>query len=92
MPHPFDHTPLPIRYRQGLRGNTKAVILELLKEYHRVEDAFQGGYENGVQLLRKQHSEDMDKVAKDIFAHYYITGRNKLAIKLIVSGRYTPLI
>ena len=76
----------PHRYRQGMRGRTKAVILQLLKEYHRVELAFQVGYENGVQILRKQHSEDMTKVAADIFAHYYITGRNHLAIKLIVSA------
>jgi hypothetical protein len=62
------------------------VILELLKEYCRVEEAFQGGYENGVQILRKHHSEDMEIVARDIFAHYYISARNKLAIKLIVSG------
>ena len=75
---------LAFRYRNGMRGRTRAVILELLKEYHRVEDAFQGGYEKGVQVLRKQHSENMEKVAADIFAHYYISGRNKLTIKLIV--------
>ncbi len=69
-----------------MRGRTKAVILDLLKEYHRVEEAFQEGYEKGVQILRKQHSEDMSKVAADIFAHYYIVGRNRLAIKLIVSS------
>ena len=42
-----------------------------------------GGYEMGVQVLRQQHSEDMAKVVQDIFSHYYITGRNALAIKLI---------
>ena len=82
----------PHRYRQGMRGRTKAVILQLLKEYHRVELAFQVGYENGVQILRKQHSEDMTKVAADIFAHYYITGRNHLAIKLIVSALHVTCI
>ena len=30
------------RYRQGMRGRLKAVILELLQEYYRVEEAFQG--------------------------------------------------
>lgn len=68
-----------------MRGRTNTVILEFLKEYHRVEVAFQEGYEKGVQILQKEHSEDMAKVASDIFAHYYITGRNRLAIKLIVS-------
>ena len=38
----------------------------------------------GVQVLRQQHSEDMAKVVQDIFSHYYISGRNALAIKLIV--------
>lgn len=61
------------------------VVLGLLREYYRVEIAFQEGYENGVQILRKQHSENMEKVAADIFAHYYISGRNMLAVKLIVS-------
>ena len=62
------------------------MILDLLKEYQRVEEAFQLGYESGVQILRKQHAEDMAKVVCDIFAHYYIAGRNALAIKLIVSA------
>lgn len=43
------------------------------------------GYDKGIKILRAQHDEDCNKVAKDIFAHYYITGRNILAIKLIVS-------
>ena len=75
-----------------MRGHTTAVILELLKEYHRVEEVFQGGYEKGVQILRKRHSEDMVKVAEDIFAHYYISGRNTLAIKLIVSVPIIDLV
>ena len=32
-----------LRYRHGVRGRMKAVILELLNEYHRVEEVFQGG-------------------------------------------------
>lgn len=36
-------------------------------------------------MVRAQHSDDMTKVAVDIFAHYYITGRNAVAIRLIVS-------
>ena len=36
-------------------------------------------------MLRAHHSSDVAKVAADIFAHYYITGRNALAVKLIVS-------
>lgn len=44
-----------------------------------------GGYDKGVSLLRNHHNGDMAKVAADIFAHYYIHGRNSLAVKLIVS-------
>ena len=47
------------------------------------------GYEKGVQKLRVVHAEDMAKVAADIFAHYYIAGRNALAVKLIVSDNTT---
>ena len=36
-------SPLSLRYRHGVRGRMKAVILELLNEYHRVEEVFQGG-------------------------------------------------
>lgn len=43
-----------------------------------------GGYEQGVQELRQQHSEDMTNVVQDIFSHYYVAGRNALTIKLIV--------
>ena len=67
------------------------VVLDLLKEYYRVEVAFQEGYEKGVQILRKQHSENVGKVAVDIFAHYYIAGRNQLAIKLIVCLKNTHI-
>ncbi len=67
-----------------MRGHIKVVVLDLLKEYYRVEVVFQEGYDKGVQILRKEHSENMGKVAADIFAHYYIAGRNRLAIKLIV--------
>ena len=46
------------------------------------------GYEKGIQALRTQHSDDTAAVAMDIFAHYYIAGRNALTIKLIVSSWY----
>ncbi|XP_064397695.1 acetyl-CoA carboxylase-like isoform X2 [Halichondria panicea] len=71
------------KYRHGMRSRLKATIVELLREYYRVEEAFQNGYEKGVQRLRVEHSEDMAKVSADIFAHYYIVGRNTLAVRLI---------
>ena len=37
-----EHLVIHFRYRQGMRGRLKAVILELLQEYYRVEEAFQG--------------------------------------------------
>ena len=39
-----NHCYILVRYRQGMRGRMKAVILELLQEYYRVEEAFQGEY------------------------------------------------
>jgi biotin carboxylase len=71
------------KYRHGTRGRMRSVIITLLNEYHRVEEIFQGGYDKGVSLLRSHHNGDMAKVAADIFAHYYISGRNSLAVKLI---------
>lgn len=42
------------------------------------------GHDKGVNKLRTMHDDDCLKVAEDIFAHYYIQGRNELAIQLIV--------
>ena len=75
--------------------------MQLLNEYYRVENQFQGnmhtlciecihyimcldGYDKGVMRLREEHGEDTAMIATDIFAHYYIAGRNTLAIMLIV--------
>ena len=46
-----------------------------------------GGYDKGVSVLRTQHHGDMAKVAGDIFAHYYTTGRNASVGKRLLSGR-----
>ena len=40
-----------------------------------------------MSVLRTYHHGDMAGVAADIFAHYYIAGRNTLAVKLIVRER-----
>jgi len=44
-----------------------------------------GAYDQGVRDLQDRHSDDMGKVAADIFSHHYLSGKNSLAVKLIVS-------
>jgi biotin carboxylase/biotin carboxyl carrier protein len=78
-------TQLLQRYRNGSKGRMRTEIINLLKEYHRVEEPFQDGHDKGVAKLLLDHNDDCMKVAEDIFAHYYIHGRNELAIKLITA-------
>lgn len=40
-----------------MRGRLKTVILELLQEYHRVEDAFQGEARVGSRLSQRSSKE-----------------------------------
>jgi len=46
---------------------------------------YSGAYHQGVKALQETHNDDMSKVAEDIFSHHYLSGKNSLAIKLIVS-------
>lgn len=71
------------KYRGGQKVRRRTEILQLLKEYYRVEEPFQDGYDKGVRTLQLQHTDNCSKVAEDIFAHYYISGRNALTITLI---------
>lgn len=39
---------LPRRYRSGIRGHMKAVVMDLLRQYLKVEIQFQNGENNGL--------------------------------------------
>ena len=53
--------PLSNRYRSGIRGHMKAVVMDLLRQYLKVEIEFQNGEEQEplTLLVSKFHSGDM---------------------------------
>ncbi|KAM9195095.1 acetyl-CoA carboxylase 2 isoform 4-T4 [Dugong dugon] len=72
------------RYRSGTRGYMKAVVLDLLRRYLRVEHHFQQAhYDKCVINLREQFKPDMSRVLDCIFSHAQVAKKNQLVIMLI---------
>lgn len=83
------------RYRNGIRGHMKAVVLSLLRQYLQHEVVFnEGNFEKCVTLLRDKHkSQDLSPVVQSIFSHASVAKKNLLTIMLIdqLCGRQTGL-
>ncbi|KAG7274690.1 hypothetical protein CRUP_021131 [Coryphaenoides rupestris] len=72
------------RYRSGIRGYMKSVVLDLLKRYLHVEMQFQHAhYDKCVIKLREKHKPDMTPVLESIFSHAQVFKKNILVIMLI---------
>uniref|UniRef100_A0A3Q2QM52 acetyl-CoA carboxylase n=1 Tax=Fundulus heteroclitus TaxID=8078 RepID=A0A3Q2QM52_FUNHE len=72
------------RYRSGIRGYMKSVVLDLLKRYLQVEMQFQQAhYDKCVVNLREQHKPDMSPVLDYIFSHAQVSKKNILVTMLI---------
>ncbi|KAI3372884.1 hypothetical protein L3Q82_023324 [Scortum barcoo] len=72
------------RYRSGIRGYMKSVVLDLLKKYLQVEMQFQQAhYDKCVIKLREQHKPDMSPVLEYIFSHAQVSKKNILVTMLI---------
>ncbi|XP_071338955.1 acetyl-CoA carboxylase isoform X2 [Trachinotus anak] len=72
------------RYRSGIRGYMKSVVLDLLKRYLQVEMQFQQAhYDKCVINLREQHKPDMSPVLEYIFSHAQVSKKNILVTMLI---------
>ncbi|XP_053938279.1 acetyl-CoA carboxylase 2 isoform X2 [Cuculus canorus] len=72
------------RYRSGIRGYMKAVVLDLLRRYLQVETQFQHAhYDKCVISLREQCKPDMTPVLESIFSHAQVAKKNLLVIMLI---------
>uniref|UniRef100_A0A4W5K3R1 acetyl-CoA carboxylase n=1 Tax=Hucho hucho TaxID=62062 RepID=A0A4W5K3R1_9TELE len=72
------------RYRSGIRGHMKAVVMDLLRQYLKVEVQFQNGhYEKCVFTLREDNKSDMANVLNYIFSHAQVTKKNLLVTMLI---------
>ncbi|CAB1453393.1 unnamed protein product [Pleuronectes platessa] len=82
------------RYRSGIRGYMKSVVLDLLKRYLQVEMQFQQAhYDKCVINLREQHKPDMSPVLEYIFSHAQVPKKNILVTMLIdqLCGRDSTL-
>ncbi|XP_073322538.1 acetyl-CoA carboxylase isoform X1 [Pagrus major] len=72
------------RYRSGVRGYMKSVVLDLLKRYLEVEMQFQQAhYDKCVINLREKHKPDMSPVLEYIFSHAQVSKKNVLVTMLI---------
>ncbi|XP_060699469.1 acetyl-CoA carboxylase 2 isoform X2 [Hemiscyllium ocellatum] len=72
------------RYRSGIRGHMKSVVLDLLRRYLNVETQFQQAhYDKCVINLREQYKPDMTPVLDCIFSHAQVAKKNILVIMLI---------
>lgn len=72
------------KYRSGIRGHMKAVVMDLLRQYLRVEVQFQHGhYDKCVFALREENKADMANVLNYIFSHAQVTKKNSLVTMLI---------
>ncbi|CAJ0940991.1 unnamed protein product [Ranitomeya imitator] len=88
------------RYRSGIRGYMKSVVLDLLRRYLQVETQFQydvghppfdvvfsAHYDKCVINLREQYKPDMTPVLECIFSHAQVAKKNILVTMLI--GRWS---
>ncbi|XP_067163412.1 acetyl-CoA carboxylase 2 [Apteryx mantelli] len=72
------------RYRSGIRGYMKSVVLDLLRRYLQVEMQFQQAhYDKCVISLREQYKPDMTQVLERIFSHAQVAKKNLLVTMLI---------
>ncbi|KAM9625723.1 acetyl-CoA carboxylase 2 isoform 2-T2 [Morphnus guianensis] len=72
------------RYRSGIGGYMKAVVLDLLRRYLQVETQFQHAhYDKCVISLREQCKPDMNPVLESIFSHAQVAKKNLLVTMLI---------
>nr|XP_015221745.1 PREDICTED: acetyl-CoA carboxylase 2 isoform X3 [Lepisosteus oculatus] len=72
------------RYRSGIRGYMKSVVLDLLRRYLQVEMQFQQDhYDKCVINLREHYKPDMTPVLECIFSHAQVSKKNILVTMLI---------
>ncbi|XP_052451769.1 acetyl-CoA carboxylase isoform X2 [Carassius gibelio] len=72
------------RYRSGIRGYMKSVVMDLLRRYLQVEMQFQQAhYDKCVINLREQYKPDMTPVLESIFSHAQVSKKNILVTMLI---------
>eukprot|EP00111_Clytia_hemisphaerica_P003152 TCONS_00008959-protein len=73
------------KFREGIKGYRKNVLIGLLKQYVRVEKLFnEGNFEKCVSLMVDRNDEkSMEKIIEKVFSHDRVLQKNALVIKII---------
>ncbi|WAR06945.1 ACAC-like protein [Mya arenaria] len=72
------------RYRNGIRGHTKSIIQDLLRQYLKVEMQFQqGSLDKCITELMERNKDDMAVVTGTIFSSLAVHQKNAVVILLI---------
>ena len=74
------------RYRNGIRGHMKDVVLALIDDYYRVELLFQrGSFDKCLIKMRDSNKENVASVVNDALSYAAVANKNILVVKLLVS-------
>ena len=74
------------RYRNGIRGHMKDVVLALIDDYYRVELLFQrGSFDKCLIKMRDNNKENVSSVVDDALSYAAVANKNILVVKLLVS-------
>eukprot|EP00095_Tigriopus_kingsejongensis_P004246 maker-scaffold711_size108467-snap-gene-0.33 protein:Tk04246 transcript:maker-scaffold711_size108467-snap-gene-0.33-mRNA-1 annotation:"hypothetical protein DAPPUDRAFT_222043" len=72
------------RYKQGVKGQMKHTICDLIQRYLEVEKLFQvGHYDKVVSTMREMNKDNIDLVVERVFAHTQYRNRNILITTLL---------
>ncbi len=71
-------------YKNGVKGQMKTAVCELVEAYLDVEKLFQvGHYDKVVSTMCQRHKDDIDQVVAKVFAHTQYRNRNVLITTLL---------
>lgn len=72
------------KFRDGIKGYRKNILIGLLKQYVHVEKLFnEGNFEKCVSLMVDRTDRSTEKIIESIFSHDKVLQKNVLLIKLI---------
>jgi len=72
------------RYRNGIRGHMKDVVLALIDDYYRVELLFQrGSFDKCLIKMRDSNKENVASVVNDALSYAAVANKNILVVKLL---------
>lgn len=72
------------QYKNGVKGQMRSAVIELIDKYLEVEKLFQvGHYDSVVSTMRQMHMDNIEVVVDRVFAHTQYRNRNALITTLL---------